>query len=139
MPTATALLWALRRLLVLQLLPLLLARQLVVHMLAAAAAARCPLEWRRRSQPSMVVLSTNCRGGYHSDLRRARHSLERTVEAGAPDFKCARPLLASRAPEHERTPPVVRLPMLLPLPGPAHTLQLARHAALHALLRRPGD
>lgn len=96
MPTATALLRApaaaLRRLIVLRVLPLLLARQLIAHMLAAAAAVRCPLQWRRRSKPSMVVLFTNCRGGYHSDLRRARHSLERMVEAGAPGIKCARSL-----------------------------------------------
>lgn len=84
---------AVRRLVVLHMLMALLTRQLLDYLLAAAAALTCALEWRRRSQPAMVLLYTNCRGGYHSDLRRAWCSLERTVEAGEPSIKCA-PALA---------------------------------------------
>lgn len=80
---------AVRSLMVLQAQSLMLARQLVDYLLAAAAALACLLRWRRCTQPSMVLLYTNCRGGYHSDLRRTWHSLQRTVEAGEPGLGCA--------------------------------------------------
>lgn len=103
MPAANKLLSApaaaMRSLMVLQALSLMLARQLGDYLLAAAAAAAalvCPPRWRRCTQPSMVLLYTNCRGGYHSDLRRTWHSLQRTVEAGEPGLGCA-PAVTGRA------------------------------------------
>ena len=81
-----------RHLMLLHVVGVLLARQLfdlLAYLLAAATALGCALRLRRCTQLSMVLLYTNCRGGYHSDLRRVRSSLERTVEAGAPSIKCA--------------------------------------------------
>lgn len=80
---------AARRLMLLNVVGMLLARQLFDYLLAAATACGAALRFHARTQPSMVLLYTNCRGGYHSDLRRAWSSLERTVEAGAPSIKCA--------------------------------------------------
>ncbi|KAL4434025.1 hypothetical protein ABPG75_000466 [Micractinium tetrahymenae] len=51
----------------------------------ALGAAAAPLAIRRRRVGPLVCLYTNCVGGYHSDLRAAWHSLDRTVASAAPD------------------------------------------------------
>lgn len=85
--SAAALLAPVRRLIALNVAPLLAALTAMLWLRAAVASCACRLSLRRCRCPAMLCLYTDCRGGYHSDLRAAWSSLERTVQSGAPGIK----------------------------------------------------